>query len=225
MTWNILFDLDGTLTDPGPGITRCIAYALAGLGREIPSEEELCSFIGPPLQTTFHALLNEAPGEVALTNQAIALYRERFVPIGMYENAVYPGIPELLAQLHADGCKLYVATSKPAVFAKEIVRHFGLDSYFIGVYGSELSGERVHKPELIAYLLAQENIDPETAIMIGDRKHDMIGATACSLHAAVGVTYGYGGADELRAAEASVLCDSPEGLGAVLHEIRKQNRV
>ncbi|MBC8137798.1 MAG: HAD family hydrolase [Fibrella sp.] len=221
MIWHLLFDLDGTLTDPATGITRCIAHALTALGHPTPSEEVLRSCIGPPLQTTFPMLLNESPGESSLTDRAIALYRERFVPVGMYENAVYPGIPELLARLYAGGCKLYVATSKPTVFAKEIVRHFGMEAFFVAVYGSELSGERVHKPDLIAYILQQENIAPETAIMVGDRKYDILGARACSLYAAVGVTYGYGGPDELREAGADALCDDPEELGVALNRLRE----
>lgn len=221
MTHHILFDLDGTLTDPGEGIIGCIVHALTSMGHTIPSNETLRSCIGPPLQTTFPILLNEPAGESALTDQAIAHYRERFVRVGMYENAVYPGVPELLAALQSDGCKLYVATSKPAVFAKEIVRHFGIDTYFVGVYGSELSGERVHKPELIAHLLEQENIAPEDAIMIGDRKYDMLGAAACGLRAKIGVTYGYGSVEELREADADALCDSPEDLGDTLARWRK----
>ncbi|MBC7805668.1 MAG: HAD hydrolase-like protein [Akkermansiaceae bacterium] len=215
-TWHLLFDLDGTLTDPGPGIIGCIAYALTALGFPTPSQEVLRSCIGPPLQTTFPALLGEQPGESSLTNQAIALYRDRFVRVGMYENAVYSGIPELLARLQDARCRLYVATAKPTVFAEEIVRHFGLATYFAAVYGSELSGERSDKSELLAYLLRRENIPPETAIMIGDREHDILAATACALFAAVGVTYGYGSAEELRQAGADALCGAPEGLGDVL---------
>ena len=199
----------------------CIVHALTQLGHAPPSEEVLRSCIGPPLQTTFPLLLKEPPGDSSLTNQAIAHYRERFVKIGMYENAVYPGIPELLMRLHAEGCKLYVATSKPTVFAKEIVRHFGIEPYFVAIYGSELSGERVHKTELISYILEQENISPKNAIMIGDRKYDMIGADACALHAKVGVTYGYGSADELREAGADALCDTPDRLGATLDLLKK----
>jgi phosphoglycolate phosphatase len=222
VTWHLLFDLDGTLTDPGPGITGCLAHALTLLGRDVPSEEVLRSCVGPPLQTTFPALLGEPPGESPLTDRAIALYRERFVEIGMYENAVYPGIPELLARLRDAGCRLYIATAKPTVFARTIVRHFGIEPYFTGVYGSELSGERSDKAELVTHLLAQEGIPGESAIMIGDRKYDMHAAASCGLRASVGVTYGYGSADELWEAGADALCGDPEPLGIVLERLMRE---
>jgi phosphoglycolate phosphatase len=221
MTWHLLFDLDGTLTDPSPGITRCLAHALTMLGRYAPSNDILRACIGPPLQKTFARLLNEPSEESSLTNQAMALYREQFVAAGMYENSVYPGIPELLARLRDEGCELCVATSKPTVFAKTIVRHFGIEPHFAAVYGSELSGERADKPELVAYLLERGNISPQTAIIIGDRKYDILAATTCGLRAAVGVTYGYGSVTELREAGADALCGSPQDVEIALELLRK----
>lgn len=217
----MLFDLDGTLTDPGPGIIACIVHTLTALGYPVPSEEILRSCIGPPLQMTFATLLGEPPGGTPLVNCAITLYRERFVAHGMYENAPYPGVPELLARLRVTGCKLYVATSKPTVFAERIAHHFGIGHYFAAVYGSELSGERSEKAELIAHLLKRENIPPKAAIMIGDRKHDVFGAVACTLRAAIGVTYGYGSPEELREAGADALCGTPGELETTLQRLMR----
>ncbi|HLK56667.1 MAG TPA: HAD family hydrolase [Chthonomonadaceae bacterium] len=202
----ICFDLDGTLTDPAEGFTRSIQYACSRLGLPIPDREELLPCIGPPIQQTFANLLQTEDAQAI--QSAVALYRERYSAQGLLENAVYPGVETMLRQLNAMGKRLYVATSKPTPFAVRILRHFALDTQFVGIYGSELDGTRSHKAEVIAYLLAREQFTPSEAAMIGDRKHDMLGARQHGLYAA-GVTYGYGDCTELQEAGAEVLCHTP----------------
>lgn len=194
---NILFDLDGTLTDPGVGISRCIQHALVSLGRCAPDPDVYRRFIGPPLQGTFAELL-ETEDEILLS-EAIRLYRERFAPIGMFENSVYPDVPPGLEALRHAGHRLWVVTSKPHVFAREIVGHFGLSGFFEKVYGSELSGENTDKRLLIREVLSQESIPPGDAVMVGDRAQDIVGARHNGVEA-VGVLWGYGSEEELRAA-------------------------
>jgi len=198
---DILFDLDGTLTDPVLGITRCIQHALVNMGRAapdlVPDLDSLRRCVGPPLQDSFAELL-ETTDEVLLA-EAIRLYRERFKPIGMFENSVYPDVPEGLETLRAQGHRLWVATSKPHVFAQEIVEHFGLARFFERVHGSELSGVNSDKGDLIRHVLAEEGILPERAWMVGDRMHDVLGARRNGVEA-IGVLWGYGSEEELRAA-------------------------
>jgi phosphoglycolate phosphatase len=205
----VFFDLDGTLTDPKPGITQCIAYALAGLGRTPPDLDALHWCIGPPLRGSFARLLETS--DEALLDRAIALYRERFGTVGMFENAVYPGVPEAVAAVRAAGFATFVATSKPHVYATQIVARFGLAPLFDGVYGSELDGTRVDKGDLIAHALADQQLDPKGVVMIGDREHDLIGAKRCGVRA-IGVTYGYGSAAELRAHGAEALAHAPHAI-------------
>ena len=205
----IYFDLDGTLTDPKPGITGSIQYALKKLGKAVPSQDELTWCIGPPL----HASLKALTGTDALADQALLLYRERFSDVGLYENALYPGIHDTLAALAATGARIFVATSKPAVYATRIVEHFGLKPYFERVFGSELDGTRVDKRDLLRYALAETEVDPRQAIMIGDRSHDVVGARTNGM-TAIGVLYGYGNEAELRDAGAHHICAAhPELLG------------
>jgi len=194
---DILFDLDGTLTDPVLGITRCIQHALVNLGRTAPDLNGLRRCVGPPLQESFAELLETE--DEALLAEAIRLYRERFKPIGMFENSVYPDVPEGLETLRAQGHRLWVATSKPHVFAQEIVQHFGLARFFEQVHGSELSGVNSDKGDLIRHVLAEEAIPPEQAWMVGDRMHDVLGARRNGVEA-IGVLWGYGSEEELRAA-------------------------
>jgi phosphoglycolate phosphatase len=204
---NIYFDLDGTLTDPKPGITRSIQYALRKLGREAPSEDALTWCIGPPLRASFVTLL----GDDGLADRGVAFYRERFADIGLYENAVYPDIEHVLAGLARPGRRLFVATSKPAVYAKRIIEHFKLAHHFETVFGSELDGTRVHKGELLAYAIDIARTDPARSIMIGDRSHDIVGAKQNAMDA-MGVTYGYGSPEELIDAGASHICATPRDI-------------
>jgi phosphoglycolate phosphatase len=210
---NILFDLDGTLTDPREGIVACFKHALVGLGHNCPSDSELERYIGPPLQESFAVLLGSADSVQIST--AVELYRQRFLAKGMFENAVYPGVHSALAQLQALGAALYISTSKPRVFAERIVQHFGLESYFRAIYGSELDGTRSNKCDLIAHLLRTEEISSHSAFMVGDRAHDVLGATANGVFP-IGALWGYGSRDELIAAGATVLCEQPTLLGEVL---------
>ena len=207
----VFFDLDGTLTDPRPGIVRSIQYALDRLGRPVPEEEKLLWCIGPPLRSSFVQLLE---GE-AEADRAVALYRERFGEVGLYENALYPGIEVLLSELTASGWTAHVATSKPHVYATRIVEHFGLSPYFGEVFGSELSGERSDKGDLLAHALDRSGASKPSSVMIGDRSHDMVGAEKNGL-AGVGVLYGYGSRDELVRAGARTVVERVDELSDVL---------
>ena len=200
----IFLDLDGTLTDPKPGITRSIQHALAALGHDVPSEDALIWCIGPPLLQSFEKLL----GNADLARSALALYRERFSETGLYENRIYDGVPEMLAQFRAAGFRLNLATSKPHVYASRITAHFGLDGWLDGVFGTELAGTHSDKTSLLAHALSQSGAVPDRAIMMGDREHDIIGARNNGL-ASVGALWGYGSDSELRAAGASWLAASP----------------
>ena len=203
----IYFDLDGTLTDPKPGITRSIQYALRKLDRPAPSEDELTWCIGPPLRASLKKLL----GTDELADRAVSLYRERFGDIGIFENEVYPGIEGTLSALARPGRRLFVATSKPLVYAERIIDHFKLTAYFERVFGSELDGTRSDKTELLGHALQTSRVDPSLAMMIGDRSHDMIGAPNNAM-TAIGVLYGYGSKEELVDAGAHHVCASPEQL-------------
>ena len=205
-----LFDLDGTLTDPREGITRSIAHALERMGREPPPLDDLCFAIGPPLRASLATLLGEDRRETV--EQALAHYRERFADVGLFENVPYDGIVELLAALRGSGTRLFVATSKPLVYAERIVRHFGFDVHFEAVHGCELDGTREDKRELLAHLLATHAISsgPDVA-MIGDRGVDM---SAAKLHGlrGLGALWGYGSRSELLDAGAQELVESPAAL-------------
>jgi phosphoglycolate phosphatase len=202
--YHLLFDLDGTLTDPAPGITACLLHAARALGQTSCSAAGLRRFIGPPLREALAEILRT--DDAALIEEAVRLYRERFSSMGLFENAVYPGVPSALEQLRAEGFVLRVVTSKPKVYADQIVDHFQLRPFFTHVYGAELSGERSTKTELLAYLLRCEPSDPARACMIGDRSHDILGAKAHGM-ASVGVTWGYGTRAELQAAGADRVID------------------
>jgi phosphoglycolate phosphatase len=195
---NVFLDLDGTLTDPGLGITNCIVYALQHLGTQIPSAAELRKCVGPPLRQGFASLLGTT--DETIIQRAIGLYRERFTDIGLYENTLYADTLDSLQRLVAAGHRLFVATSKPTIYATRIVEHFGIDRYLARVYGSELSGARAEKAELLNYLLAAERITPDCAVMVGDRHHDVFGARANGV-ASIGVLWGYGDREELHQAD------------------------
>lgn len=214
---NLLFDLDGTLTDPYEGITKCISYALVSLGRQAPPRIELKWCIGPPLKNSFATLLDLKGRDNSLAEEALLLYRERFSQIGLYENQVFEGIPEMLEKLIGSGHHLYVATAKPTIFANKILKHFKLDHYFIGVYGSELDGTRCDKTSLIAYILKKEALKDSNTQMIGDRKHDIIGAYNNGIKS-IGVSWGYGTSDELQVSGANTCVDTPQELVTLLNE-------
>lgn len=205
----ILFDLDGTLTDPGLGITNSVAYALKKYGITAESREELYKFIGPPLHKSFEMFYGFSEKEAM---RAVEYYREYYKEKGIYENSVYDGIENLLEKLKEAGKKVIVATSKPEVFAKEIIRHFSLDEYFFYVAGSNLDGSRTVKAEVIEYALAEGGVtDKSSVVMIGDREHDIIGAKKAGVDS-IGVLFGYGSREELEAAGATHIADTVESI-------------
>lgn len=209
----IFFDLDGTLTDPKIGITKSVQYALSKFGIIEDNLDRLEVFIGPPLMDSFMEFYSFSEEDSKL---AIKYYRERFSVTGLYENKVYPGIDMLLKDLKAAGRKLIVATSKPTVFSEKILKHFNLYNYFDAVDGSELDGTRVQKYEVIEFAiknLGNKSID--NIIMVGDRKHDIIGAKKNGL-SSIGVTYGYGSFDELKSAGADYIVHSVQELRELL---------
>jgi phosphoglycolate phosphatase len=209
----ICFDLDGTLTDPREGITRSIAYALERLGVEPPPLDALTFAIGPPLRTSLAQLIGDT--ETSVVEQALAYYRERFADVGLFENEPYEGMAETLTQLAGTGTPLFVATSKPEVYARRIVAHFGLAPHFVAVHGCELDGTRENKRDLLSHLMQQHAIDPAGAVMIGDRHVDMIAARHHGIRA-VGALWGYGSRAELEEAGADALCETPRALRALL---------
>lgn len=212
----LLWDLDGTLTDPKEGITRCVQYALEKMGHPYPSTDELEFVIGPPLSHSFEILLNTKDKDVI--EQALALYRERYGAKGMFENTLYPGIPDLLAALQADGCMNVLATSKPLVFADQILKHFNLDSYFKLIMGSRLNGELVDKGDLIREILRQLNIsDRKRIVMIGDRRYDVKGARKNGIDV-ISVAYGYGSMSELQEAGPDYLVPGIDALKEFLYQ-------
>jgi phosphoglycolate phosphatase len=208
----LLFDLDGTLTDPRPGIVGSLRFALDQLKAPCPTDEVLATYIGPPLRGTFATLLGTDDSD--RIEQAIGLYRQRFANTGLYENRVYDGVPEMLERA-GSATAAYVATSKPAVYAERIVRHFGLAQHFRKVYGPDLDGRYENKAELLAHLLTRESVSPEAAVMIGDREADVRAAKASGVRS-IGVLWGYGSERELIEAGADVLCATPGELAAVL---------
>lgn len=214
MHWNYLFfDLDGTLTDPMQGITRSVQYALRHLGIEVADLRTLCPFIGPPLKESFEKLYGLSDAE---TDTAIAKYREYFAPKGIFENRLYEGIPELLADLQSAGATLVIATSKPAPFARRIAEHFGFADRFTLISGSTLDGARTMKSEVIRHALDTLQItDTSSVVMIGDRRHDIEGAAATGLDA-IGVLWGYSSREELQTAGATRLAADIEALRALL---------
>jgi phosphoglycolate phosphatase len=206
---NLFFDLDGTLTDAGEGITRCLQHALRTLDEPVPDPAALQRYIGPPLWDSFTKLLARPSAE--RIDAAISAYRERYVRIGMYENSLYPGILDCLKDFSRRAFQLYVITSKPHVFASKITDHFRIASFFRKVHGPELNDEKSTKADLIAQVLAEYAIDPDAAVMIGDRKHDAAGALANGVYS-IGVCWGYGSSEELTSAGAQLLVDSPREL-------------
>jgi phosphoglycolate phosphatase len=206
------FDLDGTLTDPKEGITKCIQYALEKMDADVPENDDLTWCIGPPLLHSFELLVGKDRA-----GSAVNLYRERFSDIGWQENLLYPGVRKTLEQLSGAGWRLFVATSKPHIYARKIIRHFQLSSYFETVYGAELDGTRSDKSELLKYAISDSQAKG-TLTMIGDRKHDVIGALANQM-TVIGVTYGYGSLQELHQAGATRIVNHPTELLPLLNLI------
>jgi len=190
---HIIFDLDGTLTDPGVGITRSIQYALAKYGKT-EETRALYKFIGPPLRETFREYFGFSEEQA---EEAVSFYREYFSDKGIFENDIYPGIPELLSELYSLNRKIYLATTKPVVYAERILRHFKIYDYFKAVSGSSLDGSNGEKSGLIAGIIKNYRIEnTDEVVMIGDRKYDIVGAKANGIFS-IGVKYGYGEPGEL----------------------------
>jgi phosphoglycolate phosphatase len=217
MRRSLLFDLDGTLTDPREGILRSFRHAFERLQVPAPTDEALLKFIGPPLQDSLRTVLG--PQNAYLLPDAVALYRERFRNQGMFENTVYPGIPAALHTLASVGFQLLVVTSKPTSFARSILHHFQLAECFAAIHGSELSGERSDKSELLAHVLRSHDIRPELALMIGDRSYDVIAAKQNNV-GAVGVLWGYGARDELASAGADRLFSTVREMATELTNVQ-----
>ncbi len=206
----LLFDLDGTLTDPFVGIVTSVQYALEKLGRDVPPAEDLAFVIGPPLTETYRQLLNTE--DEALILEGIRLYRERYTTVGLFENERYDGIIELLQTAKDRGDRLFVCTSKPWSYAEKIVAHFEMDGFFEKTYGPELDMTRSNKVDLLAHLLEQEKLDASQCIMIGDRKHDIIAAKENGVRS-IGVLWGYGSEEEFADCGADTVVASREELG------------
>lgn len=199
MIKNILIDLDGTLTDPKVGITTSARYGLEKIGHPISDKINIDWIIGPPLKASLAKILNVEADHV-LAEQALMGYRERFAVKGLYENHVFEGVAETLAELKRRGYRLFVATAKPTVYAKQILEHFDLAQYFTDIHGSELNGERTNKAELIQYILEQQKLQADQCLMVGDREHDIFGARQNGIDT-IAVNYGYGSQEELALAQ------------------------
>ena len=210
MPESVLFDLDGTLTDPFEGITRSVQYALARYGIKVDDLNELAVFIGPPLNESFMKYYGFSEEE---SYKAVEVYREYFRPRGIYENKLYPDTVRILETLTGAGKNVILATSKPHVFANTVLRHFGIDKYFSKVIGSELDGRMTDKAEVVKAAL--EGIDPATAVMVGDRMHDVVGAKANGIPC-VGVLWGYGSKEELTSSGAEYVVSTADELTSIL---------
>ena len=209
MTTHVYFDLDGTLTDPYEGITKCILYALDELGFPHPDDDYLYGCIGPPLWDTFPEIVGED-----LTRTAVDLYRERFVDIGWRENKPYDGVLDMLDAVASAGHTLLVATAKPHMHAARIIEYFGMGEFIHNVYGSELDGTRATKSDLLNFAIGK-NPGATRHFMVGDRRHDLVGAVANDM-IPIGVAYGYGSVEELENAGAAGIAMSPAELPALL---------
>jgi phosphoglycolate phosphatase len=208
---NVLFDLDGTLTDPKEGIIRCMQYAMENLCLECPPPEELHIHIGPPIRNALSIIMKT--DDDVLIEEALRIFRVRFAEIGLFENEVFAGVPEMLSSLRESNRKLFVATSKPLIFTERILSRFGLTQYFDGIYGSQLDGTLDNKGELIGHVITSASLERDETLMVGDRMYDILGARKNNC-LSMGVTYGYGSEEELRSAGADLLCGSPSEIAA-----------
>ena len=209
---SVLFDLDGTLTDSGEGIINCAIFAMEKLGVPVPPREKMGVFVGPPLWDPFRDFGVPANR----LDEAVDIFRSRYVPIGKFENTPYPGIREVLETLRNQGRKLYVATSKPEVTAREILEHFDLSRYFSEICGATVDKTRSSKEEVIAYLLSLDGCQ-ENSVMVGDTAFDVIGAAAHGIPT-IGAAWGYGKTEDMVSAGAAAIAQSPEDLLRIIDE-------
>ncbi|MCF0123380.1 MAG: HAD-IA family hydrolase [Ruminiclostridium sp.] len=213
MKKTIFFDLDGTLTDSGLGITKCVQLALDHFGIHVEDRDELRFFVGPPLRESFAGYgLDQMQIE-----EAVEVFRSRYVPIGKYENEPYPGIRELLTSLREEGHPMYVVTSKPVILAVDILEHFKLDDFFEEICGADLEGKRDNKEDVIAYL--QKKVGKlNNVVMVGDTHYDVLGAAAHGIPT-IGVTWGFGSEASLREAGAIAITHTMEELHACINSL------
>lgn len=209
----IFLDLDGTITDSRDGITKCFEYALNHFGIQVENRADLEQFIGPPLEQSFREGFGFDEEKATL---AVKKYRERYVPIGAYENLVYPGMETALQQMKEAGKILIVATSKPEHMSKKILEYFGLDKYFEDICGADDDKNRSKKAEVIRYALEKHNItETDEVLMVGDRKYDVTGAAECGIKC-MGVLYGFGDREELEAAGAAYIAETVEDMARII---------
>jgi phosphoglycolate phosphatase len=206
---NILFDLDGTITDPSEGITRCYAYAVEKMGEPVPLESELLKFIGPPLRLGFAQVISDPT--IDRVEEAVRLYRERFTDTGIFEVELTPGVADVMRSLKASGKRLFVVTSKTQAFAERTLAHFNLLQYLDGVYGSSPTGELDDKKDILALCLKQEALDPAECVMIGDRLHDVLAAREHGIRT-IGVRCGFAQPGELEELACLAIVNDLRGL-------------
>ncbi len=208
----VLFDLDGTLTDSMPGIFGCIKYALTALGREVPDDTALKSFLGPPLFHSFRTVCGLSEKE---SDMAVRLYRERYADVMISENSFYDGAADMLERLFDAGASIAMATSKPQQYAEKIADGFGIARYFAAIVGASPDDKQCGKAYLIEKALAAAAADKQGAVMVGDRRYDIEGAVACGIHS-IGAVYGYGSKEELLSAGAEFLAESPSAVADII---------
>ncbi len=209
---NIIFDLDGTLTESGTGIKNSVRYTLEYYGLPMEDDDSLNRYVGPPLMVSFKEYMQFPDEKIP---EAIEVYRKYFVQYGMFQNQVYEGIRPLLEALKKAGKRMFIATGKPTVYSEQILEHFGLDGYFEFVCGIGLKEAATEKDELITQVLERAGLAPEDCLMVGDRKYDIIGARKTGA-TPIGVTYGYGSREELQQAGAKLIVDTVEQLQELL---------
>jgi phosphoglycolate phosphatase len=210
---SVLFDLDGTLTDPRVAITSSIAYAMREVGAEPPPPEELLWCIGPPIRQNMRKLLGI--DDTDLIERAAQAYLSRYAIKGVGETTMYTGIDAMLQRMRDSGAAVYLATTKFVEHADAVLKAFSLRQYFSGVFGARRDGSLGDKRDLLRHIIEEIGIDPARSVMIGDREHDIVGAKANGIHT-IGVTYGYGSREELTNAGADALCDSPGAIPAMV---------
>jgi phosphoglycolate phosphatase len=215
MISNLLIDLDGTLTDPKSGIIGSVQYALRTMGQEAPKASDLLWLIGPPLQDSFKILLDGSGLDV---HEAIKIFRERFGSVGLFENAMYDGVPEFLAEQSSANKRLFIASTKPYVYISRILKHFEIRHFFEGVYGSELDGTLSIKSDLLRYIFSRQIFNTDEAVMIGDRIQDVEAAKSVGV-CSIWVDYGYGDQSERDIAKPDYICNSINELRKLLNRI------
>jgi len=209
----VLWDLDGTVLDSRPGVFASATYALNTLKLPVPPDEELIEFLGPPIDIGFSKVCS-VPQEAV--EEAIRLYREYYTGGGMLEAVIYDGIADVIQLLRAKGIDSYITTSKPQVYANRILKHFGIDMLFTGIYGAELNGDRAHKAEVLRYCMQQHSLSREETVLIGDRRFDVLGAREVGIPC-IGILYGYGSREELSIAGATAIAATPADVLSALN--------